>query len=225
MSFAHITHVDEDEPRSEIIWAAAELFMNLGYGGTSIDAIAEKLGATKGRIYHYYRSKAEIYFDVQRVAMKRLMERVEPIARRKEDPRIRLREMARVHVEVMLHELPIQKVAVQGLDLSMLGHRHTKASREIVRMRDEYEQMFCEVMDEGIRQGIFEDIPARMLSKPFFGALNWVTIWYRPRRLQGPEELAAIADMLADFAMKGVLREGNRRDDRGKEAVFRPGVG
>jgi AcrR family transcriptional regulator len=198
---------DDDEPRREIIWAAAELFMVLGFGGTSIDAIAEKLGATKGRIYHHYRSKAEIYFDVQRVAMNRLMAQVEPIARERIEPQTRLRNMARAHVEMMLHELPIQKVAVQGLDLSMLGLRHTKASREIVRLRDDYEQMFCEVMDEGIRAGIFEDIPARMLSKPFFGALNWVTIWYKPRRLQEPEELSAIADMLADFAMKGVLRE------------------
>lgn len=203
----------DDAPRQEIILAAAELFMDLGFVGTSIDAIAERLGATKGRIYHYYRSKAEIYFDIQMAAMNRLFGVIEPIARGQGTPSERLREMARRHVDVLLQDLPIQKVAVQGLELSLLstiGFRHAKALRDVVRLRDDYERIFCEVMDEGIREGVFEDMPARMLSKPFFGALNWVTIWYRPRKLQRPEDLEAIKIMLTDFAMRGVLKETGR---------------
>ena len=70
-----------NESRDEILRAAAELFMEFGYAATSIDAVAERLGATKGRIYHHYRSKADLFFDVQVAAMNRLNEQVEPIAR------------------------------------------------------------------------------------------------------------------------------------------------
>ena len=200
----------EETARREIIRAAAELFMDLGYRATSIDAIAERMGATKGRIYHWYRSKAEIYFDIQIEAMTSLIERIEPIAREPGPPRERLERMARAHVDRLLHDLPMQKVSVHGLEqhaISDTGARHTKSVRAILRLRDDYEQMFCEVIDEGTRQGVFVDLPPRMLSKPFFGALNWLTIWYRPRKLQTEADLEAIAEMLCGYALRGLLKE------------------
>ena len=54
--------------------------------------------------------------------------------------------------------------------------------------------MFAEVLDEGARRQLFDDLPPRLLSKPFFGALNWVTVWYRPRRLQTDEEIKTIVE-------------------------------
>lgn len=207
---AEETQQTSETPQKEIIWAAAELFMDLGFSATSIDAIAERMGATKGRIYHYYSSKAAIYFDIQREAMHRLSTVIEPIARSNAPARERLLRMARAHCDMLLRDLPIQKVAVQGLELRVLsanGFRHAKALREIVKLRDDYEQVFCEVIDEGIRDGVFEDLPARMLSKPFFGALNWLTLWYRPRKLESQEDLNAIAAALSSFALRGLLKE------------------
>lgn len=213
MSKTRAAPAENDESRREIRRAAAELFMDLGYRATSIDAIAERTGSTKGRVYHWYRSKAEIYFDVQMRALQKLIDLVEPIARGEGGPRERLERMARAHVDILLHDLPMQKVSVQGLEthvISSTGARHMKAMREIVRLRDDYEQIFCEVIDEGARAGVFVNLPARMLSKPFFGAINWVTIWYRPRRLQTEEDLEAIAETLTGFAMRGLLKEQER---------------
>ena len=48
----------------QILQAAAEWFMEFGCAATTIDAVAQRLGATKGRSYHHYRSKADLYFDV-----------------------------------------------------------------------------------------------------------------------------------------------------------------
>src|SRR4051812_50087924 len=82
------------ESRDEILRAAAELFMEFGYAATSIDAVAERLGATKGRIYHHYRSKADLFLDVQMAAMTRLAAEGEPIARRPGTAFVRLAAMA-----------------------------------------------------------------------------------------------------------------------------------
>src|SRR3546814_19150387 len=38
--------------------------MERGYAATTLDDIAALLGNTKGQIYHYYRSKLDLYFDV-----------------------------------------------------------------------------------------------------------------------------------------------------------------
>jgi AcrR family transcriptional regulator len=213
MDASHTSSRNEDtwESRQEIIRAAAEVFMAFGYAASTIDAVADRLGATKGRIYHYYRSKAELYFDVQIAAMERLLAEIEPLARSEDTPAERLRRMGLRHTEILLTECATQKVAVQGLERNLLAAagaaRHVKTLRHIVRMRDEYEQLFAEVIDQGIRAGQFIDLPPRLATKPFFGTLNWVTVWFSPRKLQKPEDLAAIAAMLTDYALRGILKE------------------
>lgn len=199
------------DSRDEILQAAAELFMEFGYAATSIDAVAERLGATKGRIYHHYRSKADLYFDVQVAAMNRVTEAIEPIAKGPGGAAQRLSAMALRHAQILLNELPMQKVAVQGLERQLLGNSlgHSPAAkrlRAVVQMRDDYERMFAEVIDDGIREGVFIDLPPRLATKPFFGVLNWATVWYSPRRLQSPEAIDEIARVLAAYAMRGMLK-------------------
>jgi AcrR family transcriptional regulator len=205
-----VRHEDANESRQEIIGAAAEVFMEFGYAASTIDAVADRLGATKGRVYHYYRSKAELYFDVQIAAMENLLAQIEPLARTEGSPVERLRRMGLRHTEVLLTESATQKVAVQGLERNLLtaaSARNLKTLRRIVRMRDEYEQLFAEVIDQGIRSGDFVDLPPRLATKPFFGTLNWVTVWFSPRKLQKPEDIKAIATILTDFALRGMLKE------------------
>ncbi|KPF72422.1 TetR family transcriptional regulator [Bosea sp. AAP35] len=201
---------DASQSRNQIIRAAAEVFMEFGYAASTIDAVAERLGATKGRIYHYYRSKAELYFDVQILAMELLLAEIGPLARMEGTPEQRLRRMALRHTEILMIESATQKVAVQGLERNLLAAeaaRHVKSLRQIVRMRDEYEQLFAEVIDQGIRAGEFVDLPPRLATKPLFGTLNWVTVWFTPRKLQRREDLTAIATTLTDYAMRGILKE------------------
>lgn len=197
--------------RDAILQAAAELFMEFGYAATSIDAVAERLGATKGRIYHHYRSKSDLYFDVQVAAMTRITGAIEPIARLPAGAVARLSAMALRHAQILLTELPMQKVAVQGLERQLLGNAlgnspASKRLRAVVKMRDDYESLFTEVIDEGIREGVFIDLPPRLASKPFFGVLNWATVWYSPRRLQSAEAIDDIAQVLAAYALRGLLK-------------------
>ncbi|MBN9670837.1 TetR/AcrR family transcriptional regulator [Roseibium aggregatum] len=202
--------------KEEIIQAAAELFMDLGFTATSIDAIAAKMGATKGRVYHYFGSKAEIFFDVQRTAMNRLTQLVEPIARSTDPVDVRLRRMAEAHLSLLIHDMPVQKVTVQALERYLFessGFRYVHEIREINKLRDEYEEIFAEVIDQGTREGVFVDLPPRLLTKPFFGALNWVMVWYRPRKLQDPESIKVMSDALVDFAMRGIRKGGQDGND------------
>ena len=197
--------------RDEILQAAAELFMEFGYAATSIDAVAERLGATKGRIYHHYRSKSDLYFDVQVAAMTRITEAIEPLARQQAGAVERLSAMALRHAQILLTELPMQKVAVQGLERQLLGNAlgstpACKRLRAVVKMRDDYESLFTEVIDDGIREGVFIDLPPRLATKPFFGVLNWATVWYSPRRLQSAEAIDDIAQVLAAYALRGILK-------------------
>ena len=75
-------------------------------------------------------------------------------------------------------------------------------------MRDDYEGLFAEVIDPGNREGRLIDLPPRLATKPFFGVLNWTTVWYNPRRLQSPEAIDELAQLLAAYAVRGLLKPG-----------------
>lgn len=50
--------------RSQIVEAAAEIFIQRGYQGTSLEDIATHLGVTRPLIYHYFRDKDALYLEV-----------------------------------------------------------------------------------------------------------------------------------------------------------------
>ena len=54
-----MAHTPEDS-RTAVLAAALDLFGERGYGGTSLQAIAARLGFTKAAVYYHYRAKAGI---------------------------------------------------------------------------------------------------------------------------------------------------------------------
>ncbi|MCJ8158292.1 TetR/AcrR family transcriptional regulator [Sphingomonas sp. LaA6.9] len=48
------------EKRQQIVKTAAELFEERGFGGTSMDAIVQRMGGSKATLYHHFRSKDEL---------------------------------------------------------------------------------------------------------------------------------------------------------------------
>jgi AcrR family transcriptional regulator len=62
--------------RSRIVDAATELFIQKGAQDTSLSDIAQSLDISKGTLYYYYSSKADLLFDVTDAYMKRLTGRL-----------------------------------------------------------------------------------------------------------------------------------------------------
>jgi len=53
-----------EQTRDRILAAAIEIFSSQGLGGARVDAIAERAGANKRMIYHYFGSKDQLYLHV-----------------------------------------------------------------------------------------------------------------------------------------------------------------
>lgn len=47
--------------RARILESATELFLNIGYGETAIDAIVDKSGGSKATLYSYFATKADLF--------------------------------------------------------------------------------------------------------------------------------------------------------------------
>jgi AcrR family transcriptional regulator len=68
---------DYDDKRRSILDRSAELFSEHGYDRASMNRIAEACGVSKANLYHYYKDKNELLFDVIRFHLAELIEVVE----------------------------------------------------------------------------------------------------------------------------------------------------
>jgi AcrR family transcriptional regulator len=197
----------EEQNRAEILKAAAIAFMRKGFSAASIDDVADLMNATKGRVYHYYRSKADLFFDVHLEAMRLDLDVVRPLAGSGGDPLKRLQAMARAHVLIIMTQLPFQRVAVQGLEMHLAGQttpEQRSLLAKILQLRDEYEALFSAPINEALAAGTIPQQETRTIVKAFFGALNWTTIWYRPGEDETPERQEQLAEQIATFAIRGL---------------------
>lgn len=190
--------------REAIVFAAADCFMETGYTATSIDDVADRLNATKGRVYHYYRSKAELFFDVHRRGMEINLAAIEPIAMRSGDAAARLGEMCRTHLRVMLEYLNFQRVVMQGVEMHLAGSTTPSERRQLALLmqeRERYEGLFRKVLVEGRSQGRFAFSSASFASKAVLAIVNNPVLWYRRRDEENEGSRQSIIDEFTVFAL------------------------
>lgn len=184
--------------------------MEAGYNATSIDAVADRLHATKGRVYHYYRSKADLFYDVHRRGMEINLMAIEPIANEAGNPRERLAAMCRAHIRNMLEYLNFQRVVMQGVEMHLAGAT-TPAQREklslLMRERERYEELFRKILLEGRRAGEFTFSNASFASKAVLAILNNPVLWYRHRQDEAESSRKSIIEEFTAFALNCVKAE------------------
>jgi AcrR family transcriptional regulator len=193
----------------EILDAAATVFARQGYDGTSIDDIADELGATKGRVYHYYRSKADLLLGVLSSGAQRLIDEVGPLAADGDlPPDERLYRMARAHAMTMMDNHSYQYVSLRSLDRHMFEGQGSRGKvwASVVELRREYEQLYTSVIDEGRASGVFAATDTRLAVRALLGSLNWITVWFNPDADPGSARVSRdeIADRLARFGVAGM---------------------
>lgn len=197
-----------EDGRKAILDAAATAFASRGYLATSIDAIADELGATKGRVYHYYRGKAEIFLDVVVTGMHDLIAEIEPLSQGDEvEPGERIRRMVHRHATLMMLRNHPQRVSVQAVEMRTVPEIriHHELLTQVFELRRRYEQIFIDVVEQGMARGDFAARDSNLVVKAALGSLNWIPIWYTPER-GSQEEVDEVADSFASFilsALKG----------------------
>lgn len=192
---------------AEILRAAADAFMLRGFAATSTDDVADRLGCTKGRIYHHFRSKVDLFFAVHQEAMSMVTREVTAAGADVRDPIHRLFCMSRTHVLVIMREIAFQCVVVQGLEMHLHGQttpQQRQTLHDILSQRDAYEQLFARAIDEALAAGLLPDQDTRVVVKALLGALNWTTLWYRPRKDEVEAERLAMAEEVATFCVRGL---------------------
>lgn len=198
----------QKDNRQQIIQAAAVCFMKYGLEKATVDHMASELGSTKGRVYHHFASKDEIFFAVYRQAMQYCFDAVLPIVSRPLPAHAKLLAMAQAHSRVMMDTLPFQRSIRQGVN-SYLHGPELGADREVLNQliarRNEYEGLYRAVLQMGLEDGTLSVPDVAIAGRAIMGALNSLVDWYRVRPEQSQADRTQIADTLAKTIINGIL--------------------
>ncbi|SPL61710.1 Transcriptional regulator, TetR family [Ochrobactrum soli] len=181
--------------------------MEQGFSTTSIDDVARRMGSTKGRIYHYYSSKTDLFFDVHREGMERLFKAVEPVMTLNGSGLYRLEEMLTAHALAMMNNVAFEAVVVQGVHMHKLAATTPDQRRtlnELISIRRRFEDLFKQVIREGIEDGSIRHVDVSIAAKAVLGAINWLSIWYQPRSVDTDADRIALAKEIVGIQIKGL---------------------
>jgi AcrR family transcriptional regulator len=181
----------------KIIDAAVRLFASQGYDATSVQEIVTAAQVTKGALYHYFRAKDDLLFEIYRqliTSQSADMDRIIALGLSAADT---VREIL-VSLVVSTAER-VDETAVFVRELHRLGEdRMTEFRAE----RRRYHETFRAVIEKGQADGEFSSaVPADTVVRIALGVVNQLPIWYRPDGAKPPAELAG---EIADFVLAGL---------------------
>ena len=196
---------DTDLSRMEIMEGAALCFEAHGYAATSIDEVAARIGSTKGRIYHHYASKAELFLDVYRTGMMMNFQAIEPFLEIDLPPIERLKAVLKAHVMCVIRTKPFQNVVGQGVD--MLRHGTMPANelaelKQLAQLRDAYSDHFLAVLEAARADGEIQYTNIKIALNSVFMCINGPIVWFTRRHGQPGHEIEAVADECVLYAMR-----------------------
>lgn len=181
-----------------IIAAAAELFARNGFGATSLDDIAERLGATKGALYYHIKNKEDILRHIYLTVLAASEEPLAEIAAAPLPPSEKLARAIAHHVSIAASRSPAMMVFYREHP-----HLSGRFAREIVERKKVYERYFEQIIEEGQEAGVFSRaIDAKIATFGLLGMCNWLSQWYQP---DGPFTHQQIAAMFVGMVEGGLL--------------------
>ena len=123
--------------------AAAELFSEQGFRGTTVRDIARAVGMLPGSVYYHHASKDDLLLAVYETGVERFIEEFGAAVAEATDPWERFRAGLAAHIGAITRSSPFMRVINR-----VRPEQVPKHAAELVALRDRYEGCFRELIDD-----------------------------------------------------------------------------
>jgi GntR family transcriptional regulator of vanillate catabolism len=191
-------------PTSELVLdAAAALFCEKGFSGTTTREIAARLNIHQASLYYHVSGKEELLYRISRLTLEAVERQVAAALQPRGNGRACLNAFIRGHLRG-LFENPNRALASISEFRSLSRHR-----RELTGLRRKYSDLLNRELASAMNAGLLrQDIPVSILRLALFNYLNWTPRWYQPSGRLTPDDLAGIYDRVF---FEGIVTPGHGR--------------
>ncbi|KWX63258.1 TetR/AcrR family transcriptional regulator [Mycobacterium sp. NAZ190054] len=178
----------------EILTAAAELFGERGYGGVSLEDVADRLDVTKSSLYYYFSSKDELVTAAIETLGDEWTTRLEDLLERTPgSPTTRLRALIHGHITIAVRDYPA------ALRLFLEPREWPDAQHDRIKdLRRRHDRLFRGLLEEGVASGEFHVVDVDTALQCMHAAMSQAPLW--SAHLSDRAQRKAI-DNLADTLM------------------------
>jgi AcrR family transcriptional regulator len=160
--------------KERILKEAADLFFERGYMQTTVDAIAERVGATKPFIYSHFKSKIDLLIEICERANQDALAVAKMAASQKVAASEQLCLFVREFTDVVLAQH--HHVAIYFREQI---HLPQADAERIAILRKQIDKKLQEILTRGKKDGQFEFDDLSMCSLVIAGMLSYAFAWYR----------------------------------------------
>jgi len=187
---------------SDILRVAITLFAKYGFAGTSIRDIAEALGVHSPSIFHHFETKAKILDALIGGMEKEHLKRYALI-------NSTLSPAPALHRTIWIDTYLVARLDANLRRIFSLPELRNDDAGPATRWRTLTVAHYDSIIRRGIRRGDFRKVHSFALADALYTACESPMWCSDLRRLPKPEQHA---DQLAEFALRGLLKEPQRLD-------------
>jgi AcrR family transcriptional regulator len=183
----------ETSKKRKIYQAAAKIFAQEGFDGTSLDAIALKAKVAKGTIFYYFKNKEELFSALLEEGVLQLAEKIAAINASDQEIRNKLNELIEFHLTFF------QKYSNLCLMvLNQAGHFQNRWKKGFALIGEKYFKPMGQLISAGKKQGIInprletESIIISLFSLVAVSSADWALFHQKVSREKMIETMRSI---------------------------------
>jgi AcrR family transcriptional regulator len=184
--------------REALIQAAINLFYQKGYLDTSIREIGAKAGISNSIIYHYFKNKEEVLFEIINHATEELIAALLRVDKEVADPVECLRTMLVEHSVIFCLKRRKETKIVDSDSFFL----HGKWREATLRHQREIYELYKKKLNQIADRGILKDINATVAAFSILGMINSSFRWFREDGLLSREE---VAQFISKLVFDGII--------------------
>lgn len=199
---------DYDEKRQVILDRSAELFSAHGYDRASMSKIADACGVSKANLYHYYKDKEGLLFDVIRFHLEELLEVVETADRPDQPPEARLRGLVGALLEAYR-----DADSQHNVQISSMRFLPQERQAELRGMERDLVTIFSAAV-AGVAPHLKGTKMLTPVTMSLFGMVNWHYLWFKSTGSVSRAEYADLVTRLISDGARNVLKQSPKTSKR-----------